>query len=60
LLQITLEVCFLITKNISIVLLALVDHDYSFSVIDIGSYGSNSDGGIFRRSILGEGLAWHP
>ena len=44
-------------KTFSVVLLALVDHNYSFSVIDVGSYGSNSDGGIFRRSILGQKLA---
>ena len=39
-------------KTFSIVLLALVDHKYCFSVIDIGSYGSNSDVGIFRNSAL--------
>jgi len=36
----------------SIVLLALVDHNYNFTCIDIGSYGSNSDGGIFAKSAL--------
>lgn len=36
----------------SVVLLALVDHNYNFSCIDIGSYGSNSDGGIFAKSNL--------
>lgn len=40
----------------SVVLLAVVDVDYRFLVIDVGSYGSNSDGGIFSNSALGKGL----
>lgn len=40
----------------SIVLLALVDHNYNFTCIDIGSYGSNSDGGIFAKSALKKAL----
>lgn len=36
----------------SIVLLALVDSDYSFVYIDVGSNGRVSDGGIFRKSSL--------
>lgn len=42
--------------SFSIVLLALVDHDYNFQCIDIGNYGSNSDGGIFEKSMLKKGL----
>lgn len=38
----------------SIVLLAVVDPKYRFLVVDVGSYGKNSDGGIFEKSILGE------
>lgn len=40
----------------SIVLLALVDHNYNFTCIDIGSYGSNSDAGIFAKSALKKAL----
>jgi hypothetical protein len=37
-------------------LLALVDARYKFTVVDIGSYGRNSDGGIFTHSKLGKYL----
>ncbi|XP_003244309.1 protein ALP1-like [Acyrthosiphon pisum] len=43
----------------SIVLLALVDHNYNFTCIDIGSYGSNSDGGIFAKSALKKAIEEH-
>lgn len=36
--------------------MALVSADYKFIAVDIGSYGKNSDGGIFSRSALGRGL----
>lgn len=36
----------------SLVLLAIVDHDYCFKYVDIGSYGRNSDGGVFQASSL--------
>lgn len=41
----------------SVVLLALVDANYKFVCIDIGSYGRNSDGGIFAHSSLGRALS---
>ncbi|XP_068082944.1 uncharacterized protein [Anabrus simplex] len=40
-------------KTFSVVLLALVDADYNFIAVDIGSYGKNSDSGIFLSSPLG-------
>lgn len=40
----------------SIVMQALVDADYKFTVVDIGSYGSIRDNGIFAESSLGRGL----
>jgi hypothetical protein len=39
--------------------LALVDARYKFTVVDKGSYGRNSDGGIFEHSKLGKYLETH-
>lgn len=36
----------------SIVLLGLVDANYCFIAIDIGSYGRSSDSNIFKRSVF--------
>uniref|UniRef100_A0AAG5DRV9 DDE Tnp4 domain-containing protein n=1 Tax=Anopheles atroparvus TaxID=41427 RepID=A0AAG5DRV9_ANOAO len=36
----------------SLVLLAIVDHDYCFRYINIGASGRNSDGGSFRVSQM--------
>ena len=36
--------------------MALVDARYEFTVVDIGSYGRNSDGGSFAHSKLGKYL----
>lgn len=43
-------------KEFNIVLLALVNAEYRFITVDIGAYGKNSDGGIFRASKLGQGI----
>lgn len=40
----------------SIVLLALVDANYKFLFVDIGTNGRVSDGGVFRNSALSQAL----
>jgi hypothetical protein len=41
----------------SIVLMAIVDSEYRFILVDIGRSGSQSDGGVFNRSEIGKRLA---
>ena len=41
-------------KHFSTVLLALVDVNYRFIFIDIGEYGSNTDGNVFKFSTFGK------
>ncbi|XP_016842061.1 protein ANTAGONIST OF LIKE HETEROCHROMATIN PROTEIN 1 [Nasonia vitripennis] len=40
----------------SIALLAACNHRYEFTVVEVGAYGSESDGGIFLRSEFGKSL----
>ncbi|KAL2102040.1 hypothetical protein ACEWY4_003801 [Coilia grayii] len=40
----------------SIILLAVVDADYLFRVVDVGGYGRTSDGVSLHNSAFGEGL----
>ncbi|XP_029168797.1 protein ANTAGONIST OF LIKE HETEROCHROMATIN PROTEIN 1-like isoform X2 [Nylanderia fulva] len=43
-------------KYYSIVLMAVANHVYRFTLVDVGAYGGNSDGGIFNDSLIGENL----
>lgn len=40
----------------SIVLLAVVDSDYKFVIVDVGAYGKQSDGGVLEQSKFGRRL----
>ena len=40
----------------SLVLLAICDAKYTFTLIDIGSYGSNNDCGILAKLLTGKNL----
>ena len=41
----------------SIVLLAICDANYCFTVVDIGQYSSNDDRGVLAYSIIGKNFA---
>ncbi|XP_036143206.1 uncharacterized protein LOC118645834 [Monomorium pharaonis] len=43
-------------KTFSIVLLPACDYKYKFTLIDVGSYGSKSDSGVFTRSNMSTSL----
>ena len=40
----------------SIVMLVIVDYDYNFLFVDVGSQGRISDGGVFRNPSFNKGL----
>ena len=48
------SLCYNYKSTFSLVLLAIVDADYKFVLVDIGSNGSNSDSGIFQESAMGK------
>jgi hypothetical protein len=41
----------------SIVLLALCDAKYCFTMVDIGSFGKDNDANIYNHSVIGKGFA---
>lgn len=43
-------------KTFSVVLLAVCDHEYKFTLVDIGASGSESNGGIFKKSEIDQGI----
>lgn len=43
-------------KTSSIILLAIVDHNYCFSYINVGASGNASDGGVFKNCSIHEQL----
>lgn len=48
------SLCFNYKDFFSIVLLAIVDANYKFIAVDVGTYGSEGDAGAFMRSKMGQ------
>ena len=38
----------------SMILMAICDARYTFCLVDMGSFGSNNDSGVFRNSPIGK------
>jgi len=41
-------------KNFSLVLMAICDHEYKFTMIEIDAFGSNCDAGVLSKSLFGK------
>ncbi|XP_039304377.1 uncharacterized protein LOC120357603 [Solenopsis invicta] len=43
-------------KTFSLVLMAICDHEYKFTVVDVGAFGSDCDAGVLSKSVFGKAL----
>ncbi|XP_018395112.1 PREDICTED: uncharacterized protein LOC108773704, partial [Cyphomyrmex costatus] len=43
-------------KTFSVVLMAMCDYEYKFTLVDVGAFGSDCDAGVLSKSIFGKAL----